>query len=321
MKKKIPTLVSPSVKIADQAKDTTTIRVVGAPYGGPEFLQGKDLDGEYFSKNTDFGRRKDGSLMVPTVYSYYDHAINPAIGREMLGTAKFVEETDEGLIWDIEIDRAHRYHDMLALMAERSLLGASTQPVQTAVDIDWSTGEIKSWQIVEVSLTPRPANPKATIVEILKNSDLELPNELLEIGDAEKSVENNQDLADRIDNIFVDEPETNDRMMEILSSMQDTFIAAVDKRIAELRSEYQESAKTNTESIRLINDRITNIDSGLYSFAKNIAKQLRVQVRDVIEDDNKKSELEREVENRHKNHKNPNLPGRSPIPPGAPGAN
>lgn len=172
----------PSVKILNQTEESTTFRAVGVPFGGPEWLGGKDLHNEFFDRaKTDLGKDSKGEVIVKSIYAYYDHALNDSIGMDRIGYANFYQETDEGQIWDIEVQRAYRYHDMLLTLAQKGLLGASSQPVQTSVEIDWDSGLIKQWHPVEISLTPSPANPNA-VVDVVKSLGIDLDQFLLEHG-------------------------------------------------------------------------------------------------------------------------------------------
>lgn len=172
----------PSVKILNQTEESTVFRAVGVPFGGPEWLGGKDLHNEFFDRTkTDLGKNSQGEVIVKEIYAYYDHALNDSIGMDRIGYAKFYQETDAGQIWDIEVQRAYRYHDMLLTLAQKGLLGASSQPVQTSVEIDWESGLIKQWHPVEISLTPSPANPNA-VVDVVKSLGIDLDQFLLEHG-------------------------------------------------------------------------------------------------------------------------------------------
>lgn len=235
-RKTLPRIVAQArTGIVKQTDTSTVFRVLGVPYGGPEYLEGKDLHGEYFDRNTDFGWDKkslEGGSREPVIsrgLSFYDHAFHPKFGAEPIGTAKFYAETDEGQWWDIEVERSYRYHDFLLSLAQKGYLGASSQPIQTSVEInyDWETGagdgHIKRWHTAEVSLTPTPANPNA-VVEIAKTfGDLFDAEALKTLGrkrtkvktvvvDAEPPVfadeaeeDEEEDLADVVARAFADE--------------------------------------------------------------------------------------------------------------------
>ena len=169
---KTPVIISNcKAGLVKQTAESSTIRVLGVPYGGVDYLEGKDLQGEYFDSKTDYAMIKGTRTpMLAQGLSYYDHAYHELFGSDPIGTAKFMSENDQGQWWDIEIARSFNYHDFILRLAEKGVLGASSQPVQTSVEIDWETGHIKKWHTVEISLTPTPANPLA-IAEVAKSLD------------------------------------------------------------------------------------------------------------------------------------------------------
>lgn len=241
-RKTLPRIVSQcKTGIVKQTDTSTIFRVLGVPYGGPEYLEGKDLHGEYFDRNTDFGWDKksvEGGARTPVIsrgHSFYDHAFHPKFGAEPIGTAKFYAETEEGQWWDIEVERSYRYHDFLLSLAQKGYLGASSQPIQTSVevDFDWETGEgdghIKRWHTAEVSLTPTPANPLA-VVEIAKSFGEMFDDEALKLLGRKRSKvktivveveppafvdevdaeDETEDLADVVARAFAEDDETAD---------------------------------------------------------------------------------------------------------------
>lgn len=168
--KSLPKILSPMVKVLKSTDEATTYLALGVPYFGPDYLEGKDLQGEYFDATTDFGFVPGTRTpVIARGLSFYDHAYHPLFGTEPIGVSKFLAEVeDEGQWWEIEVRRAYRYHDFLLQLAEKGILGASSQPIQTSVKIDYDTGHIERWHTAEVSLTPTPANPLA-IVEAAKS--------------------------------------------------------------------------------------------------------------------------------------------------------
>lgn len=174
-KSKPPVIVTPVVKYIKTLDDSTVVRTLGVPYAGPDYLDHKDLQGEYFSKDTDFGFITVAGNREPVIsrgHSFYDHAWHDVFGKEPIGVSKFLKETEAGQWWDIEIERSYRYHDFLLQLAQKGILGASSQPIQSSVEIDGDTGFIKRWHTAEISLTPSPANPLA-IVELARSMDLD----------------------------------------------------------------------------------------------------------------------------------------------------
>lgn len=121
-------------------------------------FNGKDLVGDTFTKDTDFGQ--DRSFVGLPVY--YDHAL--AGIKSQIGTVKAYEFADDGLIFEIEIDKRKKYADTVMALAESGALGQSTGAVAHLVHNE--AGEIKRWIIGEVSLTPTPAEPRTSAIPV-----------------------------------------------------------------------------------------------------------------------------------------------------------
>lgn len=121
-------------------------------------FNGKDLVGDTFTKDTDFGQ--DRSFVGLPVY--YDHAL--AGIKSQIGTVKAYEFADDGLIFEIEIDKRKKYADTVMALAESGALGQSTGAVAHLVHNE--AGEIKRWIIGEVSLTPTPAEPRTSALPV-----------------------------------------------------------------------------------------------------------------------------------------------------------
>lgn len=112
---------------------------------------GQDLTGEYFTADTNFGTRP-----IVGAPAYYDHALGGI--KSQIGTVKAWEPTDDGIDVEIELDRRHKYFKEFVELVEAKALGISTG---TASHLSHRHGpEIKAWPLVEVSLTPTPAEPR-----------------------------------------------------------------------------------------------------------------------------------------------------------------
>lgn len=169
------------VKNADLKSGNLIFKVLGIPFGGPEGLDGKDFQGQWFDSKTYVGT----DLGVATIYATLDHNISTdmkgtkilSTDRSMIGAAKFVGVDDLGVWYELEVKRGEKYQEMLLDLYGKGYLFASSQPIQTTVEIEKS-GYIKSWVPAEIALTTHAANPLA-IVELAKSYDFEV--ELKEI--------------------------------------------------------------------------------------------------------------------------------------------
>lgn len=136
------------------------VDVLGVPYGGPPELGDRDVEGEFFSKSTDLGP-------LNTFLSYIGHASYEEMGlpddfaKSLVGVAKKLEETEEGIIYRILVDKNYKYRNLVKRLADEGVWLASSHPFQRSVEINNRTGHIDRWHIVELGLSVSAANPKA----------------------------------------------------------------------------------------------------------------------------------------------------------------
>lgn len=133
----------------------------GMPFYGPfkgEDGIGRDSDGEFFSPRTDFlldwfkGQR-------PTLYQ---HTLDEELGTEAVGSAVSHEKRDLGMWVRAQLDMRSRYYEKLRELISQGALSYSSGAYPIGVRIA-KTGEILRWPWVEISLTPTPANPYASL--------------------------------------------------------------------------------------------------------------------------------------------------------------
>ena len=127
--------------------DTITIAGYGVLFGGA------DLEGDTFSKSTAFAL--DRMKRVPV---FYDHAMDASIDDEPLGYIKEMHQDDTGLWIEAQLRRNQRYADAVMQLIENKALGWSSGSVSHLVRRE--AGAIRSWPIVEFSLTPTPAEAR-----------------------------------------------------------------------------------------------------------------------------------------------------------------
>ncbi len=134
----------------------TEIEGLGAPYGGP--FNGRDLDGEKFTKSTDFCL--DWFPVRPLIYN---HGLDAEAGTSVVGSVKSWEVEDAGLWVKAQLDKSSQYFDAIKQLVEDGKLFFSSGAMSHLVQKSAKTGEIKRWPWVELSLTPTPANLLATL--------------------------------------------------------------------------------------------------------------------------------------------------------------
>ena len=157
----------PAVKVVERTDDFVIVEGLGVPYRGPD--NGRDLHGEYFSEKTEFllGDYSDRPLR-------YQHGHDSTIEYAKIGTVKAITPEARGLWVRSQIDMSNEYKDMLDELLGKDALGYSSGAQDSAVKTDWNTGHIDRWPIVEMTLTPRPANPYAMITMAGKSLRREL---------------------------------------------------------------------------------------------------------------------------------------------------
>lgn len=123
-----------------------------------------DLDGEVFTKETNFFI--DAVNYVPVLYGHNRKEIT-----EVLGKATISSITEEGILFDIIIQRSNKYFNLIKKLVEVGRLGLSTGALPQTMEKDGNI--IKQWQIGEISLVENPAEPSTifTLQEIKNFSE------------------------------------------------------------------------------------------------------------------------------------------------------
>lgn len=133
-----------------QLIDDSHFRVLAIPFGG--MLDGRDFDGEYFSKRTDI--KPDWFSERPVLWH---HGTDDFMGDRVIGKATDLEEEDDGWWVDVWLKRGERYADLIAALSQKAPLYGSSGTIaylkKTAPD-----GEIMVWPYVEQTLTTTPSN-------------------------------------------------------------------------------------------------------------------------------------------------------------------
>ncbi len=125
---------------------------------------GKDLVGEYFTPQTDFWFDR----ITDTPIVLYDHGQDEAVKKLVLGRVERKKADDIGLWIETQIQRSSRYAEAIRELIDRSVLGLSSGAVGHLVERA-PDGWIKSWPMIEVSLTPTPAEPRTLGVRELRS--------------------------------------------------------------------------------------------------------------------------------------------------------
>jgi len=148
---------------AIKADDSGRVRGYLVRFGGA------DLEGDYFTASTDFGRPMKSGERVP-MNLYYHHGQDKQVGKSRIGTG-FITMDDKGLWYESQVDMADSYQKMIQELAKSGKLGYSSGATGHMVERKkMSDGryEITRWPIGEASLTPTPAEPM-NMVKSLKD--------------------------------------------------------------------------------------------------------------------------------------------------------
>lgn len=113
-----------------------------------------DLDGDYFTKATDFDIRDGDPITV-----YYQHGLDPVLKRRKLG--KGTLKTDEVGVWmEAQLDLRDQYEQAVYDLVGAGKMGLSSGTLPNLIEREW-TGKaffIKSWPLgKDGSITPIPA--------------------------------------------------------------------------------------------------------------------------------------------------------------------
>jgi hypothetical protein len=121
-----------------------------------------DLEGEFFTKSTDFGLELPAKVGV-----YYNHGMDKELGKKRMGRAE-LKATDEGIWFEAQLDLSDRYQAKVYELAEMERLGASSGAAPHLVEkkAAGKATEILSWPVAEASLTVTPAEWRNTVTAL-----------------------------------------------------------------------------------------------------------------------------------------------------------
>ena len=165
---------------------------------------GADLEGDYFTKNTDFGRPMSPGVRVP-MNLYYHHGQDKTIGKSRIGLG-FITMDDKGLWYESQIEMADQYQKMIQELAKSGKLGYSSGATGHMVERKkMSDGryEITRWPIGEASLTPTPAEP-GNMVKSLKDMYGDMEGDTMQEEEMIIPVASGEDVSTFVENVYGD---------------------------------------------------------------------------------------------------------------------
>ena len=155
----------------------TTIEGWGMPFFGPfagDDGVGRDFDGEFFSPKTDFlfdwfkGER-------PLLYQ---HTWDAKVGTDALGGVVTHEKRKDGIWVQAQLDLRSKWYEAIRELIGNEALSFSSGAYPAGVVVAKS-GEILRWPWVELTATPTPANPYASIAAMKAMDWPPLPEETI----------------------------------------------------------------------------------------------------------------------------------------------
>ena len=158
----------------------------------------RDSYGEYFTRDTWLGHSKGDGVLgmfghgIPLLHKGFlgaggaDHIIPQKLYDFFDGLAKHRFENPvktelsqdgdiEGLAATLVLNLRNKYEKWVADQATKGLLGWSSGSAPHVVNIDFSSGKIKQWPIIEFSLTPTPAEHRTYATP---TKQIDLPHEM-----------------------------------------------------------------------------------------------------------------------------------------------
>lgn len=135
----------------------------------------KDLDGEYFSPDTDLGLDWFDSRPV-----LYHHGLDSSLKHTRIGQIVSLKKDDVGVWVEAQLDLRNRYVQAIMSLVEKGVVGWSSGTLSYLVETE--AGKIKVWPIVEGSITPTPADPRTAVIHLKALTELAMPKGLATAG-------------------------------------------------------------------------------------------------------------------------------------------
>jgi len=124
--------------------------------------QTRDLQGEYFTPETDFAL--DWFEMRPMLYH---HGLDGELKSAVIGQIERLQVDETGIWAEAQLDMHKRYVRAVQRLVDKGILHWSSGSLSHLVEVA-DDGQIKRWPLIEGSLTPTPAEPRRTDVSSIK---------------------------------------------------------------------------------------------------------------------------------------------------------
>ncbi len=214
-----------------------SIKVVGnvvkgylVRFGNPKDT---DLEGDYFTSKTDFGRPlSEGKSFALNLY--YHHGADKIIGTKEIGTG-IVKMDNVGLWYEAQINMNNEYNMMIAELAKKGRLGFSSGAAGHMVERTQKglSHEILRWNIAEASLTPRPAESRnMATIKSLK----EYYNEQGEYVPKDPSEKSEDEMEEPLDSANIFDGIEEDMLFDSLECLNERLNEAIKMYLEENNS-------------------------------------------------------------------------------------
>ena len=221
-----------------------------------------DLEGDYFTGDTDFGAIKEIGL-------YYHHGMDKELGRKRIGTAE-LEKKDAGLWMQAQMKLREDYEKAIEEMVRRKKMGISSGAVGHLVERTpmGKANRIDTWIIGEVSLTPTPAEPRNVVsLKSLLNGAT---------GDDPQAVEQTADIGEP-EEVSTPQPtepqdtevkmENTEQKAEIVAPTLDQIASLMDDKFKAFQTSTTAGKTTNVEFATSVNSKTKRGDDEVKALA------------------------------------------------------
>jgi HK97 family phage major capsid protein len=206
-------------------------------FGDPEHT---DIQGDFFTKDTDFGDVESSSV-------YYDHGLDEKVGKRVLGKAR-LEEDEFGVWAETQLKLRDEYEKFIYGLAEKGKMGWSSGTAGHLMERKKVTDNaywITRWPLgLDASLTTRPAEPRngAVPLKSLLPQMQELPKGEAEVSGDGTPSEGKQSDADIDKDGIPNEGDSN--MAESTVDLQKLVDEASEKAAASAVAAFAEKLTT-----------------------------------------------------------------------------
>ena len=219
-----------------------------------------DLEGDYFTGETDFGSVKEVGL-------YYQHGLDKEMGRKRIGSAK-LDRKDAGLWMEAQMKLREDYEKAIEEMVRRKKMGISSGAAGHLVERVKTEGGnfISQWPIGEVSLTPTPAEPRnvVSLKSLLIGATSDIPETTQAVVEVEEPLEvKSQPTEPQTEQVTME----NENKAEIVAPTLDQIATLMDDKLKAFTSTNTAGKTTNVEFATSINNKTKRGDDEVKALA------------------------------------------------------